>query len=114
MARYVVRDDEPTKVTAWKHNTLLVLRDNAPTTGALADVWDKIEATMKEGQHHVVLVLQDPPRGKEKGKRTEHFFTDRQGVCFAWLPQVPLPLATPVAGATTLLHGTARATRGRY
>ena len=58
-------DDTVTRqvTPAWNHNTLLVLRDNAPTTGALADVWDKIEATMKEGKHHVVLVLQDPPRG---------------------------------------------------
>ena len=53
---------------------------------------------MKEGKHHVVLVLQDPPRGKEKGKRTEHFFTDRQGVCFAWLPPGGAPKKTQPAG----------------
>jgi len=79
-------DNARDKVMAWNHSILLVLKDDAPTTGALADIWDKIEATIKEGKHHVVLVLQDPPCEKEKGKRTERFFADRQGVCFAWLP----------------------------
>ena len=75
------------ETTAWNHNTLVVLRDDAPTSGALADVWDKIDATMKSGNnHHVILVLQDPPKEMEQGRRTDQFFRGLQGVCFAWLP----------------------------
>ena len=67
---------------------------------------------MKEGKHHVVLVLQDPPRGKENEPSSSSLTA--KGSALRGSRQVLLPLATPVAGATTLLHGTARPTRGPY
>ena len=75
-------------VPPWSHNTLIVLREIR--TGALSDVWPKIQSTQKAGKR-VLLVLQDPPPGhKHKGK-TQEFFNNMNGQVVAYFPTGTIP-----------------------
>lgn len=96
----------------WNHHSLVVLRDNAPATGTLSDVWAKIAATIDNGKR-VVLILQGPPKN-HKGCRTQQFFHDKQGVYFARFPPGTIPFGHPADGLTTSKHGIATATRGHF
>ena len=101
--------DKKKAITPWPYNSLVVLRDVAPTAGGLSDVWAKISATVATGRR-VVLVLEDPPERYAKAKCTSNYFREREGVCFAWFPPGTIAFGHAVATQPRLRNHGTRAT----